>query len=692
MCSVLAKANAKPLAVRSSEYGQAPRRWRLHLACAISALLAAAIPAFPQTALAQNSPDGLWSPVAPDETEAASAPDERVPPSKRKTFNLDLDAMKSRLQRAAPSETTEAAATPVEISVPLPNGTFQRFEIIESDVAAPELSRKFPELKSYTGRSLDGERATIAIDVSPEGFSAQVRAQNETFVISPSKIVSAPGSYVTFNKGDYKRQLEEKRCLVPPDETAPARAAPKLKKGKPGSFRSGGTLRTYRLAMAATGEYTAFHLTVEKALAAIRRTVNRINQIYQSELSIRFELVADNDKIIFTDAVADGFNNDDADELIGQSQRIIDERIKDANYDVGHTLSTGAGGLAQLGVVGQSGTKAMGVTGSQSPVDDPFDVDYVAHELGHQFGANHTFNGVSGSCSGDNRNAPTAYEPGSGITILGYAGICGDDNITPHSSPYFHFASLEEITAVISAPGQPPGKATGNTPPVVKAKKPAAEIFVIPRATPFFLDAEATDADGDPIDITWEEADLGPARLLGEPDVGKGPLFRSVQVKSGTFARFIPQEDGVLSGTWPKDEVTPVKRRELNFRVTARDRKMLAGAVASDSVTVSVVDTAGPFKITEPKNVTQPSRSMIVKWEVGSTDQPPIKVRKVDIYLSGDGGKTFPVALAKGAANNGSKQVTLPASAGNDNLRIKVQASDNIFFAVSPVTFKIAGQ
>ena len=633
------------------------------------------------------SMDGLWTPLANRELAAAPAehaddgnrPD-RFRPTSFASFKLNPDLLTERLAKARSDKDAEPAAETAgetEISLPLPDGRFVRLGVIESPVMAPELAAKFPEIRTYRGQGLDDRSVTARIDRTPGGMHAQIILADQTVIVDP--IGSAEqNEYASFAKRANRGASRPFECLL--RQRAEARA---IAVARPS--RSGTHLRTYRLAVACTGEYArAFGGTQQAAMQAIVTTINRVTGIYEKELAIRFLLVPTNDQIIFTDPISDPFSNDNARALINQSQSVIDARIGDTNYDIGHTFSTGAGGLAGLGVVGRSGQKARGVTGRSNPSGDPFDVDFVAHEIGHQFGGDHTFNGVFGSCSGANRNGPTAFEPGSGSTIQAYAGICDSDDLQRNSDPHFHSVSLDQIIEYSTTGGGAivTPNPTGNRIPTVSVD---LSNITIPHGTPFTLSATASDADGDPLTYSWEQRNLGPPAQLAQPDDGRIPLFRTFR-PSTSHSRTFPRWVDILNDNQTLGEQLPSTGRTLNFRVTVRDNQSSGGSVNGADVAIKVDSDAGPFEVTAPEGTIQ-SRLVEVKWQVANTDLPPVSAGSVNILLSTDGGAIFDPILSD-TPNDGTELVSLPATA-KTNLRIQVAAADNIFFAVSP-EFEIA--
>lgn len=620
-----------------------------------------------------------WVMVA-DFTPAVRAAEPWVRPDVFQPVILQLDAMRQTLAAAPMEFAGEARQAALELALPMPDGSIARFLVVESPVMAPELAAQYPEIKTYLGWGIDDPAASLRCDVTPAGFHAQILSPHGAVYIDP------------YSRGDvehyasyYKRDLVGRgdfECLFAAEDGHVHEPPPGI-----AAVMSGETLRTYRLAVAATGEYTQFHGgTVAAGLAAIVTAVNRVTGIYEVDVAVRMVLVANNNLIVYTNGGTDPYSNGSGVTMLGQNQSNLDAVIGNANYDIGHVFSTGGGGVASLGVVCVGGSKARGVTGQGAPIGDPFYVDYVAHEMGHQFRGNHSFNGTNGSCSGGNRNGATAYEPGSGSTIMAYAGICGADNLQANSDPYFHSINYDEIIAFVSTgTGSTCAQtsATGNNAPTVNA----GLNYNIPRLTPFELTAVGTDPDNDPLTYCWEQRDLGAAQALSAPDNGTSPLFRSFNPTSSP-TRVFPRLTNILNNINHNSEKLPNTNRTLRYRVIARDNRAGGGGAASGNMQLSVTTSAGPFLVTSPNTAVTWGGTQTVTWDVANTNNAPVNASHVDILLSTDGGFTFPTVLAANTPNDGSELVGLPAI-NTTTARIKIKAVNNVFFDISNTNFTI---
>lgn len=598
-------------------------------------------------------------------------------PEQFRGLTLQLDQVSQYLKAAHASG--QAAA----IELPVPEGGFAQFMVVDSGTMPAQLQAKYPDILSFKGRDAQGR--ALRLDVSPLGLQAMVFDPAGLWVIRPEAF-DGGAPYLSFRRAMLERPDGSGQCEVHGQPGATALDLPDTP-----MTQTGVTRRVYRAAVAANHQYIAAvgGGTVEGGLAATIVTVNRVSQVYETEMSIQLVLVPDNDLLMYPGASGDPFGSNGTG-VISNSTSVISAAIGVANYDIGHVLTTGSGGVAWLGVVCNAGLKGRGTTGLPNPVGDAFYIDYVAHEMGHQFGGNHPFNGTISNCSGGDRNGATAYEPGSGSSIMAYAGICGADNLQTHSDPHFHAISLQEITNFTNGAGNCSANTSNpNQAPVIEtANLPTG--YTIPARTPFVLAGAAVDADeDDTVSYSWEEWDLGPAAPLSAGDNGSSPIFRAFAPRySGS--RVFPSLSTILTGVAVKGETLPTTTRTLKFRLTARDQHPGQGTSTSADLSVAVTSAAGPFKVNAPNTaVTWPQgSSQTVGWDVAGSTAAPVNCASVDITLSADGGYTFPYVLAAGVPNNGSASVVVPALS-TSRARIAVACADNIFFDISDADFQI---
>ncbi|MFL5331188.1 MAG: reprolysin-like metallopeptidase [Gemmataceae bacterium] len=617
----------------------------------------------------------------------------------------------------APEEFKSDYTGSFTMSLPRPDGTFQQFHVWEVSIMEPGLAALHPDEHTYRGQGIDDPTAQLSMDETALGFHAQVLSPNGRYYIDPYFHLEQ-GQYVAYYASDLVNHQTWECQTISTDLNAanagftdtstghPAgcncplcQAAASLSTVSSGanppvtrSPSNGTVLRQYRLALAADWEYSNFFGgTVAQVHAAQITAINRVDGVYESELAVRLTLIANNDSLIYCTgngftSSSDPYTDGSGSTMLSQNQSNVDSVIGSANYDIGHVFSTGGGGIAGLGVVTMAGSKAQGVTGQSTPTGDSFWIDYVAHEMGHQFGGHHSFNS---SVLNANRTVSTAYEPGSGSTIMSYAGL-GDD-YQPHSDPYFHSANLDEMTTHIAANPGSATVSTGNSIPSVNAGLD----YTIPASTPFALTvASSSDADGDPLTFDWQERDLGSADLLTSADNGTSPRFRPFSSTTSPTRTF-PRLSDILNNT----DLTTAKTgermftvaRTANFRVVARDNKAGGGAFSIDDMVLKVVNTGSAFAVTSPNTgVTWTAgTSQAITWNVAGTTANGINAANVNILLSTDGGLTFPTTLAANTPNDGTETVTIPNSYGN-LARIKIQPTNNVFFDISDTNFTIA--
>lgn len=629
-------------------------------------------------------------------------------PQKYKTLTLNFATIKTILSKAPLENSSLSITNPLIIELPTPDGKFEKFSIVNTPIMANELAMQFTNIMTFGAQGINNKLLHAKLDFTEFGFHAMIFSPEGTYFIDPYSRANK-NEYICYYKKDYfnpsKANFNEEGVIADVIDNQISNGRAKA------GICIGSQLRTYRLAVACTGEYAQAvgGTTVALTLSAIVTTVNRVDGVYESEVAIRLVLIGTETNVIFTNPSTDPFTgNNSSTTLINESQTVISANIGSANYDIGHTFSTGGGGLANLGCVCSTNNKARGITGNSNPVGDPYDIDYVAHEMGHQFGANHTFNSGLGSCTG-NRSANNAYEVGSGTTIMAYAGICGNDDIQPHSDPFFHTSSFD---AIVSYSNINTGNtcavttSTNNNPPTITMMPTTGK--TIPKQTPFYLTGAATDIDGDAITYCWEEMDKGASTTWdGGKSTTTAPLFKS-RVPTISPTRYIPSLANIAAGfpTNPgntmggnKGEVLPTVSRTMNFRLTVRDNKNGGGGVAtggngcsvSAAFALNVTMAAGPFSLFTPNGaeVWNGGTTENISWDVANTDVTPVSCGFVDILMSLDGGITFDSIIATHIPNTGSASITVPNIQTNATVKFLIRCSDNYFFDISDDNFTI---
>jgi hypothetical protein len=611
----------------------------------------------------------LWAPLA-----GSSSPAGDAAPAARFRLNVaELD----RILHGAPGEEAARRGLAPRVELPLPDGTVRAFRFVDAPVMEPELAASYPRIRTFRAWDESDPGVTVRFDRTPRGLRAMILWPDGAAFVEPEDDRSPGGVYVSRRAED--AMVATLRCLT---EDGP-RLSPT---GDPGLLTavtpSGANLRTYRLAVAATGEFTQFFGgTVVGALAAIAGVVNNVNGIYQRDVAVRLVLVGTNANVVFTDPATDPFPLAN---LNAEAQAAIDAGIGDANYDIGHLFHAAgfSGNAGCIGCICSSGSKGSGFSQDGTPGDADFTF-LVAHEMGHQHGGTHTFNGSN--CNASQYTASSAWEPGSGSTIMSYSSICGADNVlgSQVGDLYFHAGNRQQIVAFTTSGGGSScgtSAATGNAVPTVSAGPDRT----IPRGTPFTLTASGADADGGTLTYTWEQLDLGPAAALNALDDGQIPLFRS-RPPTTSASRTFPRLQDILAGNlFPSTlgEQLPSLDRTLTFRTSVRDNQGPTGGANDDDLVLTVA--GAPFAVTGPTAASplECGVANTVTWAVGGGSVAPT----VDIRLSLNDGASFPTLLAAGTPNDGSQGVPVPAGSVTPNGRVRIDAVGNVFFNVSERT------
>ncbi|MDT0557931.1 M12 family metallo-peptidase [Ichthyenterobacterium sp. W332] len=599
-------------------------------------------------------------------------------------YQLNIEALKGQLETVPERQSGIKSNTILDF--PNADGSLESFRVMEASIMASELQAEYPEIRSYVGQSIENPSSLIRFSLTPLGLHTMTLSENGTQLIDP---YTNDGFYMVYKKTSLPNSENILECGVNDDIEYLENINSRLEN----SFQrdaNDGQMRTYRLALGSSREYTNFHGgTVAGALAAMVVSMTRVNGVYERELSITMEIIADNDDLISTNINSIFINSAN---VINTSTGTMNGIVGSGSYDIGHVFTTGSGGVAFLGSVCTS-SKGGGTTGLSSPVGDFFDIDFVAHEIGHQFGATHTFNGSSANCAGGNRSPSTAYEPGSGSTIMAYAGICPPQNVQSNSNDYFHQASIDQIWTFVTLDDGDDCDSTspsGNSAPTADA----GANYSIPIRTPYKLTGSSTDPDGTTSHTyCWEQYDLGPAGLPSNTSP-TGPLVRSFSPTTSP-TRYVPRLEDVVSNggnstTW---EVLTLLARPINFRLTVRDNDAAGGQTDSDLMTINTVQS-GFFTVTSqnvPGITYDGNSTQTVTWNVAGTNANGINAAEMRILLSTDGGVTFDTVLAANTPNDGSHDVQLP-NVDSANCRIIVEAVGNIFYNINLSEFEIEAQ
>ena len=611
-------------------------------------------------------------------------------PSKYKSFILDYNSLTNDLN--ALSSSKRGGNTQTTFMFPNTDGKIQEYRVKEASVMTEVLQAKYPNLRSYIGVNTNNPSDIIRFSTDTNGIKIMMMTPGKKpHYIEPESKKSE--RYILYSK----ESITDNRKFD--CDLSEVKKYDFSKKTQKREALTDSKLYTFRIALACTGEYGTYHTRnmasnstdAEKKLVVLQEyniLLTRVNGIYERDFSVRL-LLADNvDEIIYFNSNTDPYTNDDSNALLTENKNNCNAVIGSNNYDVGHVVGVGGGGLASLNSVCAS-YKAQGMTSLNPPESDAFYVDYVAHELGHQFGGNHTFNNACGG----NVSGTTSVEPGSGSTIMAYAGICSP-NVQNNSDAYFHNISIQEVTYNLRNRFTcAESTDNGNSTPTISGLN---STYYIPTSTPFSLDVIANDTDGNSsLTYCWEQMDPEAGSMPPNSSSTKGPLFRSLNPKTQSN-RYFPEINTVLAGnTSSQWEVLPSVARTMNFTITVRDNDDRGGQVSFEDTQVITVDTGNTFAVTSQNSsneVWYAGSTANITWNVASTDIAPISCEFVDIYMTIGGRNGFDILVASSVPNTGQYITNVPEGIDSEKARIMVKGQDNVFFAVNSTNFAIVSK
>ena len=616
-------------------------------------------------------------------------------PSTFKTFTLNITAFSSKLENA-PIRGQFFKKSSNIISIPTLEGKAENYRVLDTEILHPELAAKFPNIKSYVGESIENPGTYARFSVSRAGFHAQIFTAGEpTRYVDP--YTKDKSVYIVYSRADMENKKPHE-FVCDTDDTISPKAMEMIENFPRQKAVDDGNLRQYRLALSSTGEYSNLFSNVldsevqrkEDVMAQMVVAMTRVNGVYEKEMGVTFQFIANNDLLIYLDPVTDPWTDEHND----KTQEVTDMVIGYENYDIGHNFNnTGGGNAGCIGCIcapteaedpeyPDAGSKGSGHTGLPNPTGDPFYIDYVSHEMGHQMGGYHTHN-ATGTCLKTGNN--TEVEPGSGTTIMGYAGICPGQDVQNQSDDYFHYVTIRDISANIQT------GVSSQCPTIIPIanQAPTANAGpdrMMPIGTAFALTGIGSDPDvADQLTYTWEQNDI--ENMQGAtpmPAATAGPMFRS---RRGTTSptRFFPQMSDILANNLaPTWEVIPQATRDLEFALTVRDNILYGGQTADDTMNVSTTSTAGPFTVASqstPTTWTQ-GQSQLIAWNVANTNLALVNSQIVDILFSPAGDFSDTMVLASETPNDGMENIIVPSTLTSTG-RLMVKAADHIFLAVN---------
>ncbi len=622
----------------------------------------------------------IWTKV-PEPAANSIDDNSRLKPAKYLTLSLEGKELLKLLHDAPHEREMSSNRSTAVISIPMPDGTMQEFSYVAYDAIEPSALRRMPRLQAYKGVSTTtGDE--IRFDYGYMGFNAYIMsADGDVYVEryydqNDDYYVSYYGSELWGDQDPadaLKCELDDATAAAYMEEHDHDHHHQQLLPSYP--------LRIYRLGVSTTGEWSVFKGggTLEGTISAIMTVVNQLNGVMERDMTLRLVLVDGLDDAIFLDGNDDPYANGDPGDLLSKGTATLNQAVGPTAYDIGHVFGTNAGGLASLGSVcgNNRGAASSSTFGAYRGVGF---FHIVAHEMGHQLTATHTFNW----CEGENETGSTAYEPGSGSTIMSYAGASNCENryIQDMSDAYFHTNSIQRaIVFMREGNGNNCGtnQSHDNTAPVAIANY--ADGFHIPISTPFKLTADHSDEEDDPVTYTWEQYDLGPLSQLGAP-IGNAPLFRSLPPTDDP-TRYFPALNTVLTGVRDVNETLPTSTRDITMRLTVRDNNADVPLVDFTEVAFNATASAGPFEVTAPRASEDLTAGgfYLVEWDVANTDNSIVNCQTVNILWASDA-RNFSETLKTDVLNTGAAYVKIPEGA-NTSARIMVEAADNIFYNVT---------